>query len=96
MTEPMRPIDDRLEHDRAEHLAPRGAERAQRGELTHPLGDRDRERVGDHEAADEERDAAEAEQDVLEDAQPILRLLAVRRPPAPSALFTASSTTAAA
>ena len=42
--------DERLEDDRAQHLAPRRAERAQRRELARPLRDRDRERVRDHEA----------------------------------------------
>ena len=77
MIEPSRPIDHRLEDDRAEHLPPRGAQRPQRGELPHPLRDRDRERVGDDEAADEERDAGEAEQGVLDDVQPVLGLAAV-------------------
>ena len=72
---------DRLEHDRPEHLTPRGAERAQGRELAHPLRDRDRERVGDHEAADEQRDAAEAEQEVLDDVQAVLRVRRCRRPP---------------
>ena len=58
---------ERLDHHRPQHLPPRGAERPQRGELAHPLGDRDRERVRDHERADEERDAREREQDVLQE-----------------------------
>ena len=53
-----------LDHDEPQHLAPRGAERAQRRELTRALGDRDRERVRDHERADEQRDTAEGEQEV--------------------------------
>ena len=57
-----------------EHLAPRGAERAQRRELARALGDRDRERVRDHEAADEERDAAEREQEVLQEADEARRV----------------------
>ena len=48
---------ERLEDHRAQHLPPRRAERAQRRELARPLRDRDRERVEDHEGADEERDA---------------------------------------
>ena len=63
------PDHERLEHHRAQHLAAGGAERAQRGQLARALGDRDRQRVGDHEAADEQRDAAEREQEVLEDVQ---------------------------
>ena len=55
--------DEALEHDRAHDLLARGAERPQRGELARALGDRDRQRVEDHERADEQRDAAEAEQD---------------------------------
>ena len=51
-----------LEHDRAHDLLARGAERPQRRELARALGDGDRQRVEDHERADEQRDAAEAEQ----------------------------------
>ncbi len=86
MIEPTSPIDERLEHDRAQHLPPRGAERPQRGELAHPLRDRDRERVGDHEAADEQRDPAEAEQEVLDELRcPSLTSSCCPRPPAPRA-----------
>ena len=67
MTEASTPITSRLEQDRAEHLPARGAERPQRRELPRPLGDRDRERVRDHEGADEERDAAEGEQELLQE-----------------------------
>ena len=77
MIEPSSADHERLEHDGQEHLTPGGAERAQRGELAHPLRDRDRERVGDHEAADEQRDPAEAEQEVLDEVQTGLRVLAV-------------------
>ena len=65
------PLDD---HD-AQHLAARRADGAQRRELARALGDRDRERVRDHERADEQRDAAEGEQEVLEE-----RELVARRP----------------
>ena len=57
------PEHEALEHDRAHDLPARGAERAQRGELTRALGDRDRQRVEDHERADEQRDAAEDQQE---------------------------------
>ena len=50
----------RLDEDGAQHLAARGAERAQQRELARPLGDGDRERVEDQEGADEQRDAGEA------------------------------------
>ena len=77
-----RPIDrrdhadhERLEHDRPVDLAARRSERAQRRELAHALGDRDAERVRDHEGADEERDEAEREQEVLEDRQEAVRVL---------------------
>ena len=60
---------ERLEQHRAQDLPARGAERPQRRELARPLGDRDRERVEDHERADEQRDAAEREQEVLQDAR---------------------------
>src|SRR5262249_931306 len=68
----------RLQHDRAEHLAPGGAERAQGRQLAQPLRDRDRERVGDHEAADEQGDPGKAEQDVPDRLHARLRVLAVR------------------
>ena len=68
--------DERLEHDRAEHLTPRAAERPDRRELAGSLSDRDRERVRDHEAADEERDAGEDEQEDPEEAD---ELFGVRR-----------------
>ena len=44
------------------------------GELPRPLRNRDRERVRDHERADEQRDAAEGEQEALEEAEEALRL----------------------
>ena len=69
---------DRLEHDRPEHLPAGRAEGAQGRELTHPLGDRDCERVRDHEAPDEQRDSAEPDQDVLDHAHVVLGRLAVR------------------
>ena len=59
---------ERLDEHGPHDLPPRGADRAQGGELARPLGDRDRERVRDHERADEERDAAEREQEALEEA----------------------------
>ena len=64
--------DDGLEHDRPEHLPAGGAERAQGGELAEALRNGDRERVRDHEAADEESHPAEAEQEVLDEVQPLL------------------------
>ena len=60
----------------------RRAERAERRELACPLGDRDRERVRDHERADEERDAAEGEQELLQEGDELVGVL--RRPPAPA------------
>ena len=63
ITEATRPITRPFEPHRAHDLLARGAERPQRGELTRALGDRDRQRVEDHERADEQRDAAEAEQE---------------------------------
>ena len=59
----------RLDHDRGEDLAPRGAERAQHAELGDPLGDRDREGVEDQEGADEDRDEGEDEQEDLQEAE---------------------------
>ena len=69
--------DERLDHDRPEHLAARAAERPDRGELARPLRDRDRERVRDHEAADEERDPREGEQEALEEGDELVRPLGV-------------------
>ncbi len=60
---------ERLEHDRAQHLPPRGSERPQRRELPGPLSDRDRQRIGDHEAADEQRDPREHEQEGVEEGE---------------------------
>ncbi len=55
-----------LEDHGAPHLACACADRPQGGELPRALRDGDRERVRDHEGADEERDPAEGEQDVAE------------------------------
>ena len=57
----------RLGHDRAQHLAPRGAGEAQQPELARALGDHDRQRVEDRERPDQQRDAAEAQQHALDD-----------------------------
>ena len=57
---------------------PRRAERSQGRQLTRPLRDRDRERVRDHERADEERDRAEREQEVLQEVEEALGVLRVR------------------
>ena len=53
MTEATMPIDQRLGHHDAQHLAAVRAERAQQRELARPLRDRDREGVEDDERADE-------------------------------------------
>jgi hypothetical protein len=66
-----------LDHDRPPHLASRRTERPQGRELPRPLGDRDRERVRDHERADKERDPAEREQEVLQEVEEALRVLGV-------------------
>ena len=63
-----------LEPDRAQDLLARGAERPQRRELARALGDRDRQRVEDHERADEQRDAAEAEQEVADERHALVGL----------------------
>ena len=55
------------------------AERSQRGELARPLRDRDRERVRDHEAADEQRDPGEGEQEALEEGDELVRVGRVLR-----------------
>ena len=67
----------RLDDDRAQHLAPAGAERPQQRELTRALRDRDRERVVDRERAHEHGDAAEREQEHLQEVHE--RLQAVER-----------------
>ena len=72
------PIDQRLEHDRAEHLPARRTERPQGRELARPLRDRRRERVEDDEAADEQGEAGEGEQDLLDDRQLLVRSLRLR------------------
>ena len=68
---------ERLDEDGAEDLAARGADRPHGGELARPLRDRDRERVRDHERADEERDPAEREQEALEEAEERLRIACI-------------------
>ena len=57
----------RLQDHGAQHLPARRADRSQRGELARPLRDRDRERVEDHEGADEQGDAGERQQEVPDD-----------------------------
>ena len=70
--------DERLEEHRAQHLPARRAERAQRRELARPLRDRDRERVRDHERADEERNDPEREEERLQEAGEGVRVAGVR------------------
>ena len=77
MIEAERSNDESLDHDRAEHLPPRAAEGPDRRELAGALRDRDRERVRDHEAADEERDARKGEQEALEEGDELVRVLGV-------------------
>ena len=59
----------------AQHLAARRADGTQRRELARALGDRDRQRVRDHERADEQCDEAEGEQEVLEERELVAGLL---------------------
>ena len=66
---------ERFQQHRPQHLAPRRAERAQRRKLARALSDGDRERVGDHEAADEQGDPAEGEQEVPEDVEEPVRVV---------------------
>ena len=61
--------DERLDQHGPHDLAPGRADRAQRRELAGPLRNGDRQRVRDHERADEQRDAAEGEQEALEEAE---------------------------
>ena len=72
----------RLGDDRAQHLAPGGAERPQQRELTRALRDRDRERVVDGERAHDDGDAAEHEQEDLQELherlEPVEREAVVR------------------
>ena len=62
-------IDDDLGHTMYEGRQHRFPTETQRRELTRPLGDRDRERVRDHEDPDEQRHTGEREQEVLEDRE---------------------------
>ena len=71
--------DQRFEHDRAEHLAARRAERSQRGELARPLRDGRRQRVEDDESADEEREAAEGEHELPDQRDVLVRALGLSR-----------------
>ena len=57
------PMISGLDHDRAEHLPPRGAQGSQGRELAGALGDGDGDGVEDDERADEQRDAAEHQQE---------------------------------
>ena len=57
------PDDRGLQHDRGEHLQRRRPDGAQQRELAHPLPHPHRERVGDDEAADEQRDPGEDQQE---------------------------------
>ena len=66
-----------FETHRAHDLLARGAERPQRRELPRALGDRDRQGVEDHEAADQQRDAGEAEQHVADHRHPVVEVLRV-------------------
>src|SRR5262249_4128210 len=78
--------DQRLEHHRPQDLPAGSSDRAHGRELAGALSDRDRERVGDHEGAHEECDAAEREQKALQEAEKglwvagSLRGLALARP----------------
>ena len=65
--------DQRLGHDRAQHLAPRGAGEAQQPELARALGDHDRQGVEDRERPDQQRHAAEAQQHALDDRDEALQ-----------------------
>ena len=70
------PDHECLDDHRFQDLAPSRAERAERRKLARPLGDRDRQRVRDHEAAHEERDAGEREQEIPDEArEPVDALL---------------------
>ena len=71
------PITSASSTTESRHLPARRAERAQRRELARPLRDRDRERVDDHESADEQRDQAEREQEVAQERDELVRLLRV-------------------
>ena len=73
-TEASHSHQERLHDHVPEHLAAGGAEGSERRELARALRDRDRERVRDHERADEERDAAEREQELLEEGDEAARV----------------------
>ena len=67
-----------LEQDGAHDLLARRAQRAQGGELPHPLRERDRERVVDHEGADGERDRREREQEVADEVDALADARGIR------------------
>ena len=67
----------RLEDDRGEDLAPRGAQGAQHRELAGPLGDRDREGVEDQEGGDEQRHPGEDQQRGLDEAGELADVVAL-------------------
>ena len=70
--------DESLHDHRAEDLAVRRADRPERRELPRALGDRDRQRVGDDERADEERDPSEREEEGPEEGDELVRVLGIR------------------
>ena len=88
MIEASRPMTSASRMTEPQNLLPRRADRAQRRELARPLRDRDRERVRDHERADEERDAAEREQELLQEAGERVRVACVVSSPAPAPVRT--------
>ena len=71
------PDRQRLDDDRPEDLAARGADGPHRGELARALRDGDRKRVEDDERADEERDAGEGEQEVPDEARELADVVLV-------------------
>ena len=72
------PHDQALGQHRALDLAARSAERSQGGELAEALGERDRQRVEDHERAHAESDEPEPEQEVLDELVVGLNVLRIR------------------
>ena len=65
----MAPDGERLEHHRPDDLLAARADRSQQRGLPLPLGDDDRERVEDDEAADEQRDAGEDQQERVDERE---------------------------
>ena len=73
--------DECLRGHRSRDLFPGRAAAAEQRQLPRALGDDDRERVVDDEGADEQRDEREHQEERVEEAEPILHVAGLLRPP---------------